>query len=388
MKIAVIALPISPFSFFGKSHAGGGQVNLFNLVTHLPSYYKIDIYTSSQKENLPYQKNQNNLNLFELPISRDEIVKNPQKFAKEITNNKSYDFIHAFYYLSGIVGIEVKKQLQIPLVQSFWTLEKIKRYYMKDYIEDKKRVSYEQKIVEKADKIIANTSHEKDDLIHYYHSNPQKIEIIPPGICFNNFYDCTKKESLQKLRLSSNDKYLLFVGRMDPIKGLPILIKALCQLSDVIPNLKLIITGGDKLDSYYLEMQKLIKSCGLENKIIMREAQPHQDLHYYYNSADITIMPSHHETFGLVAMESMSCGTPIIASNVGGLKTFIVNGKNGLLFTKGDVNDLTKKIVYLLQNEKERKRIASSGVKTSKNYTWNKIIKKYLSLYQSLPERI
>ena len=79
MKIAVIALPISPFSFFGKSHAGGGQVNLFNLVTHLPSYYKIDIYTSSQKENLPYQKNQNNLNLFELPISRDEIVKNPQK---------------------------------------------------------------------------------------------------------------------------------------------------------------------------------------------------------------------------------------------------------------------------------------------------------------------
>lgn len=397
MVLGIISLPFSPFSPFGSDQSGGGEVNLYNLINHLPKNWAINLYTVKTHRRVRTRTNINlvliDLNLkpntwIDKNIAAKRVIRQMTRIT-DVIMKKRNDLIYSQYWISGLLSSYLKQKFQIPFVHSFLTLGKTKKTVSSEINAHLDfRLFQEEKIVHLADYLIANTKVEKQDLIKLYQADPTKIAVIPPGICPDVFHPFPKKTALAKLDLSPKFRYLLFVGRMDPIKGIPVLIESMSKLTERFTNLKLIITGGAKDSNYFKKVKELVYNKNLRKFILLKEAQPHHLLPYFYAAAEITVIPSYHETFGLVALESISCGTPVIASNVGGLKTFIMHGKNGLLFTKGDVNDLTKKIVYLLESEKERKKIARNGVKTSQSYTWDKIIKKYLQLYQSLPKKL
>ena len=370
MKIAFVALPTSPFAFFGHHKVGGGQVNLYNLLHHLPDDYQIDIYTSKVKL---YHKLKSNWRVF------DFTPRNYYKIPQQI-NESDYDLVHSNYWFSGKLLLD--QNVRFPLIQSFWTLEKVKTEYTPNYEPDAERVFWETEIIKQAKAVIANTSLEKDDLGEYYAANPNKITVIPPGVCADMFHDTNIDKAYRMTKLSRKCDYLLFVGRMDPIKGLPLLLKSVCDLKEYFPKLKLIVTGGSRGDPYFKEIKQIIQDCGLKEIVILTEAKPHDFLHYYYAIAKATVMPSYHESFGLVALESMACGTPVIASNVGGLTTFIKHQKNGLLVQPQDQKSLVSAVMELLTDDNLRTQIGCQARLDSAKYNWNHLISQYTDLYE------
>src|SRR3989339_1474487 len=385
MKLLFITYPLSPFNTFGQGKVGGGQVNLYNLLQHLPPSLEVELITNTGNFT-PAMRIPKNLTLTEFPLignSQKEITELSKRLVSYV-KGKNYDLIHTHYYLSGIIGLKLKKELHLPLIQSFWTLEKVKQNYLPDYEADQARIENECQIVQNADAIIANTRLEKADLVSFYKSEKGKVIIIPPGISQALFKPIERNLALKKLQLNSSFRYLLFVGRMDPIKGLPLLIKAMCDIHAYFPDVKLIITGGDKNDLYWKSIQETVCDCELKDCVIMLEAQPYPNLPYLYNSATLTIMPSYHETFGLVALESMACGTPVVASKVGGLTTFIKDRVNSFLVPSHNQKKLTTTIIEILQDKKQLKAVKQQAQKTTQDYSWEKIVPKYLKLYEKL----
>jgi len=385
MKLLFITYPLSPFNTFGQGKVGGGQVNLYNLLQHLPPSLEVELITNTGNFT-PAMRIPKNLTLTEFPLignSQKEITELSKRLVSYV-KGKNYDLIHTHYYLSGIIGLKLKKELHLPLIQSFWTLEKVKQNYLPDYEADQARIENECQIVQNADAIIANTRLEKADLVSFYKSEKGKVIIIPPGISQALFKPIERNLALKKLQLNSSFRYLLFVGRMDPIKGLPLLIKAMCDIHAYFPDVKLIITGGDKNDLYWKSIQETVCDCELKDCVIMLEAQPYPNLPYLYNSATLTIMPSYHETFGLVALESMACGTPVVASKVGGLTTFIKDRVNSFLVPPHNQKKLTTTIIEILQDKKQLKAVKQQAQKTTQDYSWEKIVPKYLKLYEKL----
>ena len=315
-------------------------------------------------------------------------------FMDEFTNNIikfnsleqiKYNIIHSHYWLSGPVANVLSDKWEIPNVITFHTLSAIKLKASSSIVEHDKRYEVEKDSMSKVDSIIVSTKSELEDIRKLYGILDEKIKVIPPGVNLELFRPMNKIESKKSLGLYDNN-VILYVGRIDPIKGLYTLLDSVFNLNDSY-NIKLIIVGGELNKSQDLiNLQNYTADKNKSHIVDFVGIVDQSNLPIYYNAADLFLLTSYYESFGLSVLESLSCGTPAIVSDVGGLSNLIDNGVNGYL-----VNDISPKsfktyIEYFFKNINIKKSSIECR-KKAEYYQWSKSGRSMFNLYKEISRK-
>lgn len=285
-------------------------------------------------------------------ISKLAIYNHLTEFTHNLENVRKsegveYDIIHSHYWLSGWAGQHVQKLWGIPHIISFHTLGAVKNSIGIGEEEPMLRIQSEEELVKNCQQIIVSTSLGRDELIHYYGASPYRIRIIPCGVNLDLFRPIDQERARRRLNLNGED-VLLFVGRLVPIKGLDRLLMAISYLERKRP-MKLLVIGGDEQNPIPREnLRNLTKELGISDHVTFFGFVDHEELPWFYSVADVCVIPSFHESFGLVALESLACGTPVIATKVGVMESVIRSSHNGYVVDDNTPVLLAGKIVRFL----------------------------------------
>jgi D-inositol-3-phosphate glycosyltransferase len=245
-----------------------------------------------------------------------------------------YDALHANYWISGAVGHRVKHDLDLPLVVTFHTLARVKAEAGIDD-DPQERARVESDVVRCSDLVVAATTDERDSLVAAYDADPERVEVVAPGVDHAIFFPGDRQVARRQLGLSADRPLLLFVGRIQPLKGLDLALRCLAGLDD---RTELVVVGGPSGADGELEVARLRDLAGelaISDRVRWVEPQPHAALADYYRAANVCLVPSRSESFGLVALEAAACGTPVVAANVGGWRRSSTTGTPGSSSTGG-----------------------------------------------------
>jgi D-inositol-3-phosphate glycosyltransferase len=406
-NIAMITMHTCPLAcpqaLLGGRETGGMNVYLLALSKELGRRgHQVDVYTRFQDPDTdqiqeigpgariihlpagpltPYDKNK-------LVEHVDEFGCNIEMFA--MSQRIRYDVVHAHYWVSGLVGRNLQKSWGVPLVQMFHTLGHMKNRVAKAEgdREVDARVRIESQVMRWADRLIAATPLEKRQLTNLYGADPGKITVVPAGVDTDLFYPRNKAKVRQMLGLPDLDTpILLFVGRIERLKGIDTLLEAVAVVSRTCTgrNLKaLIVGGGGQTEEENAELRRIVqlhRDLNLEDQVEFVGSKPQEMLPLYYAAADITVMPSHYESFGLVAVESMASGTPVIASNVGGLSFTVLDGETGYLVEEENHFMLAERVHTLLKNPELRDKLGEQAARHALRYSWETIADQLSHVY-------
>ena len=279
-----------------------------------------------------------------------------------------YDILHANYWVSGAVGHRLKHELSLPLVTTFHTLDRVKAEVgLGDDVPLRPRVEAE--VVRCADLVVASTFEERDQLVRHYGADPARIEIISPGVDHRVFSPGDQAAARRHLGLPAGPT-ALFVGRIQPLKGADLVVRALAELENRRTNL--VIVGGPSGPDGVGELvalHALVDDLGLESRVRFVPPQPHERLADYYRAADVCVVPSRTESFGLVALEAAACGTPVVAANVGGLRLLVDHGTTGYLVDERTPADYAAVIDRVLSDGSDA--MGRHALARSTEYRWS-----------------
>ena len=308
-----------------------------------------------------------NLSKEELPEVVDQFA---DQVAKWIRKHGGFDGLLANYWLSGLAGHRLKHELDLPLTTVFHTLARVKAET--GDIEPQRRMDAETTVARCSDIILANSEEEAHQLVDLYGADISRIEIVPPGVDHSLFSPGDQQEARNAIGLNG-DPVLLFVGRIQPLKGVELAIKTLANLKKY-PNARLIIVGGSsgpEGPSTEETIWSLVNQLELVDRVIFIPPQAHHDLCMWYRSADVLIMPSRSESFGLVALEAAACGIPVVASDVGGLRTLVDHGQTGFLVEGRSSEDFAKYSSILFDDPIKAAEMAVAAAEKSWSFTWS-----------------
>ena len=410
MNIAMLSYHTCPLAVLGGKNTGGMNVYVRELTRYLGREgVHVDVFTRSENEHIPSVSH--DLGYFnrvvhipagpQVYLPKENLSDYTEIFAQEIldfanTKQINYDLIHSHYWLSGLAGEILKQHWDVPMLQMFHTLGKIKQRIgrTEEEREGDYRIKGEMRVLESADLTIAATDAEHSQLVDLYNVPSDKINVIPPGVDTHHFYPIPSDEAKEAIGISPNEKMALFVGRIEPLKGVDTLLRAMAVLkkncrSFVCPDY-LIVIGGDpggdeeKLSDEMARLQGL--SCNLElgDMVIFLGKRGQDTLPYYYSAAEVVVMPSHYESFGMVALEAMACGTPVIASRVGGLAHLVRDGETGFNVPAQDPEALAEKLRSLFINHDMRAAFGARAAAYAKGFSWEIITKQVKDVYQEL----
>lgn len=399
MRIAFLSYWSCPLTRLGVLTSGGMNVYVMNLADNLGQLgHQVDIYTRvHQKSEEKTRDVYKNVRIIHLAADVKNHYLNARIFARSVLEyiqeqSLNYNILHAHYYYSGLAGLIIKRKLQIPLIQTFHTLGEMKKIY--GGISDGNRIHCEMKIVRETDAIITSTELEQNDLIAYYRASPFKIYVVYPGVNHDIFKPHNQINSRKRLILPLKKKLILFVGRIDPVKGLIFFIESLVSLTIRYPEFarkfRVLLIGGDLNSSKFWQNKEVIKIKQLIDKehldccIKFLGSKPHGQLPLYYSAADVVVMPSVYESFGLVVLEAMASSACVLAARVGGLSLLVKDKINGRLFTMGNSDDFNTILWELIHDSKQRKQLGRRALESSQKYCWDKQAKKILNVYNKL----
>ena len=279
-----------------------------------------------------------------------------------------YDVLHANYWVSGAVGHRLKHELDLPLVTTFHTLDRVKAEVgLADDVPLRPRVEAE--VVRCADLVVASTFEEQDQLERHYGADPERIEIITPGVDHRVFFPGDRAAARRHVGLPPGP-VVLFVGRIQPLKGADLAVRSLAELAD--RRATLVIVGGPSGPDGEAEvaaLRSLVAELGLEHRVRFVAPRPHHQLADYYRAADVCVVPSRTESFGLVALEAAACGTPVVAANVGGLRFLVDDGVTGYLVDEREPHAYAALIDRVLRDDDAEMR--ARAVARSMGYRWS-----------------
>jgi D-inositol-3-phosphate glycosyltransferase len=410
LNIAMISYHTCPLAILGGKDTGGMNVYVRELTRYLGRQgVHVDVFTRSQDEHVPqilHDLGYGNRVVHipagpEHPLPKKELadylpkfVDGIQKFARD--RGIHYDLIHSHYWMSGIAAKQLKERWGVPVVHMFHTLGLMKNRVAQSEaeMEGDYRAQGEYQVLEMADRIIAATLAEESQLQFLYQANEEKIVVIPPGVDVSHFYPIQPEEAKCVIGVPEDESMLLFVGRIEPLKGVDTLIRAIAHMhssgvSILFPHY-LAIIGGDpnaktrEMNTEMARLQALSRELGLEDLIVFLGKRSQQSLPYYYSAADVLIMPSHYESFGMVALEAMACGTPVVASQVGGLAFLIQDGETGFVVPGGDPLALSERLTQLLSQPELRRRLGEQAAAYAQDYAWEKIAGRMVDLYKEV----
>jgi D-inositol-3-phosphate glycosyltransferase len=310
-----------------------------------------------------------------------------------------YDLIHSHYWLSGAVAQVLAREWQIPVIHMFHTLGELKNQVAQrpEERESEVRLRVEREIVAAVDRLVAASPLEKQQLIELYEADPDRIAVVPCGVDLRRFRPIPQEVARTRLGLPQGQRLILFVGRIEPLKGIDTLIRAMPYVVKKLPHgqhdVSVAIIGGDasedsaRLTAEMARLRALRHELGLEELVTFLGARSQETLPWYYSAADVVVVPSHYESFGMVALEAMACGTPVIASCVGGLKYTVLHEVTGLHVPVRDPDALAEELVRLLTDRALRERLGNQAIRFVQRYSWDVVAQEICRLYEELVPR-
>jgi len=413
MRVAMLSYHTCPLATLGGKDTGGMNVYVKELTRELGRLgVHVDVFTRSQDEHVPHVLHDlgygNRVVHIpagpEVPLPKPELAVHIPRFVEGILSfaerkEVQYDLIHSHYWMSGIAARDLKTAWGIPVVHMFHTLGLMKQRIARapHEAEGEYRIQGEREVLKLADRIVAATPAEMAQLQWLYDLEEKKVSIIPPGVDTSHFYPIPPDEAKEFIDAPASDHMMLFVGRIEPLKGVDTLIKAISLIRqkgalDHHCCLCVSIIGGEPDASPAVrtdEMNRLQQLCdqqGLDDLVTFLGRRGQDTLPYYYSAADVVVMPSHYESFGMVALEAMACGTPVIATQVGGLAFLVRDGVTGFHIPVDDPAALSERLITILENRDLRARMSQQAVEIAQNYAWEKIATSMTTLYQNVFE--
>jgi D-inositol-3-phosphate glycosyltransferase len=287
-------------------------------------------------------------------------------------NDLEYDIVFSHYWLSAWIGGYLQQWWGVPHVTMFHTLGIVKNAIGIGKTEPDLRIATEGELARSIHYIIAPTEREKEELVNQYGVLPERIGVVPCGVNTELFSPVDRNEARKETGLD-NGKIILYVGRIDPLKGIANLIKAFSYIKDNA-NMKLaIIGGGESSREETAHLNMLAQELGVEDRILFTGTVKQDRMPYYYSAADVCVIPSFYESFGLVALESLACGTPIVANDVGDLRNIVRQGETGYVTNSNDPGILAEKIDLVLNKPNDEKVPVSSIRDSVKEFAWTNI---------------
>jgi D-inositol-3-phosphate glycosyltransferase len=395
LKIAMLSVHSCPVGKLGSKDTGGMSVYIRELARELGKRgHLVDIYTRAHDpvEQRIVQLGENarviHLQAGEVePIDKLAVYSHLEDFACSLEDFRArhglqYDLIHNHYWLSGWVGRRIQRWWDVPHIIMFHTLGALKNAIGVGQNEPALRIMAEREMVRDCHRIIAATEKGKEELVSYYSASPEKIGVIPCGVNLELFRHLDKKEARRNLGFNG-DSIVLFVGRIDPLKGIDRLLMALPGL-DTRRKLKLLVIGGDEDSQPEVErLQRLSQSLHIQDSVAFTGIVDQKELPLYYSAADVCVIPSYYESFGLVALESLACGTPIVATRVGGMESVINQGQNGYMVEDNAPLRLADRIAALLAQKEEAIESADSIQASVNGFSWSRIAEAIIPEYRS-----
>jgi D-inositol-3-phosphate glycosyltransferase len=288
----------------------------------------------------------------------------------------------------------LRRRWGAPIAHMAHTLGKMKNAVAQrpEERETARRIAVETEIVRSADALVAATPVEREQLVQLYAAAPARIRVVSPGVDIERFHPIPATHAKEHIGICPDRRTVLFVGRIEPLKGIDNLLRAMVRIAEKRPDLRdglcVSIVGGDldrvREDDEMMRLQELREELGIGDIVTFLGARDQDMLQYYYSAAEMVVMPSDYESFGMVALEAMACGTPVIASDVGGLAFLVKHGRTGYRVPARDPAALAAKITSLLTDEGLRRRIGQRAACWAESYAWPRIADQIESLYAEL----
>jgi D-inositol-3-phosphate glycosyltransferase len=416
LNVAMISYHTCPLATLGGKDTGGMNVYVRELAKNLGKFgVHVDVFTRSQDEHVPHVLHDlgyGNRVVHvpagpEVPLPKKEMANYLPDFAQGIQQfaaekNLRYDLIHSHYWMSGIAAASLKTEWDVPVVQMFHTLGLMKNRVARspDEVEGSYRVDGERKVIQSADCLVVATPAEQSQLEFLYRTDTRKMVTIPPGVDTSRFYPIPPDEAKAVIGVPPEDRLLLFVGRIEPLKGIDTLIRAMAYVRENhllkdcpdCPHYLVIIGGDPNLSNQDMSgemnrLQKLCQDLGIGDLVLFMGKRGQDSLPYYYSAAEVVIVPSHYESFGMVALEAMACGTPVVASQVGGLAFLIQDGVTGYVVPDDDPPALGERLATLILNPDLRQTLGEQATYYAQDYAWENITRRMKLLYDEVLDR-
>ncbi|WP_066584538.1 D-inositol-3-phosphate glycosyltransferase [Corynebacterium provencense] len=422
MRVAMISMHTSPLEQPGIGDAGGMNVYIRNVASHLASHgAQVDVFTRATRasqgevvevepgfrvincvsgpfEGLPKESLPTQLAAFTgsvIAFVRSEAQGSAgggagQRTTCGRTGAGAYDLIHSHYWLSGQVGWLLRDLWGVPLVHTAHTWAAVKNLGLAagDTPEPESRRICEQQIVDNADRIIVNTEDESAAIVEAYDADPRRISVIAPGVDVGRFTpgsDRATERARRELGIPLRAKVIAFIGRLQALKGPHVLLRAAAELIRRHPeqNIRVVICGGPSGTGLERpdELHDLAASLGVSGYVRFLSPRPPEELVTVYQAADIIAVPSYNESFGLVALEAQSSGTPVVAARVGGLPLTVAEGTSGLLVDGHDPEVWAKALEELVLDDKLRIAMGAAAPAHALTYSWDSTVEKLLDVY-------
>jgi D-inositol-3-phosphate glycosyltransferase len=409
-RIASLMLHTSPLEQAGTGDAGGMNVYVVESAKRIAeSGVKVDIFTRANRPNLPaVVEIEDGVNVVHLEagpygsVTKDELPSQICALMSSYLRHELqkppgyYDLLHSHYWISGQLGWLVSERYGIPLVHTMHTMAKVKNQSLAEgeSPEPQTRAIGEEQVVQASAALIANTASEAASLVSLYDACPDNVHVVSPGVDLRTYkVNGGKKSAREKLSIPQDQLMLLFVGRIQPHKGPEVLIRAVAEMLQHTPmlrsKLRAVIMGGPSGNgsSEPERLEALAKFLGVTDVVQFVPPVPHEELSDWYRSADLVCVPSYSESFGLVALEAQACGTPVVATAVGGLRAAVADGISGVLVDGHNPKAWSATLMRLLMEPQRRVLLSLGAVDHASRFGWDATARGILDVYDQVLSR-
>ena len=399
-RVATLSVHTSPLDQPGAGDAGGMNVYIVEVSKRLAARgIAVEVFTRATSSDLPpvvellpgVTVRHVNAGPFE-GLGKDDLPAQLCAFTAAVLREEAqhepgyYDVIHSHYWLSGQVGWLARDRWSVPLIHSAHTLAKVKNAALADgdAPEPRARVIGEEQVVAEADRLIANTAEEARELVHWYGADPARVLVVPPGVDLDRFAPTDRRRAREQVGVAQDAVVLLFVGRIQPLKAPDVLLHAAARLLADEPGLRdrlQVLVVGAPSGSGLAEprkLQELATSLGIADVVRFVPPQRPAELAAHYRAADVVVVPSHNESFGLVALEAQACGTPVVAAAVGGLTTAVEDGVSGVLVGGHDPADYARAVRSVLA---QRELLSAGARRHATRFSWDRTADSLVDAY-------
>ena len=400
--IATLMVHTSPLDQPGAGDAGGMNIYVAEGAKRMAAMgVKVDIFTRRNHADLPdtveLAPGVTVRHLDAGPIegvTKEELPQYIPALARQFTSalegTTAYDVIHSHYWISGEVGIPASKKLGIPLIHTMHTMAKVKNLNLAEgeSPEPGSRVRGEMEVVESAQGLIANTDAEAASLVSLYSACPDLVHVVTPGVDLYTFTaGAGRAHARELLNIPADAHVITFVGRIQPHKGPGLLIRATAEMVSHSPHLRsklIVFVIGGVSGAGTAEVEKLkemVKWSGISDVVRFMPSMSRNELPDWYRAADLVCVPSYSESFGLVALESQACGTPVVATAVGGLRTAVADGISGVLVDGHDPRAWSSVLARLLAEPQRRVLLSMGAIEHASHFGWDATARGTLDVY-------
>lgn len=397
-RVAYLSMHTSPLLQPGVGDAGGMNVYVDQLSREMVKEgVRVEVFTRRDAPDLPERVTVvpgYTVHHIEAgphrPLPTNRLVPHVRRFAEGVLEALEdlppVQVVHTHYWLSGWAGLLVKNRIGVPMANSFHTLGRIKDLTKRrdDPRSSLQRIAAEEEVIAQSDCVVASTPTEADDLLAHYGANPGALCVSPPGVDHSRFFPGSREEARRRLGIGAGP-LVAFVGRVQALKGVDVSLDAFEILGRKLPGTSLLIVGGPSGPQGDREMRAVRERARrMEGEVIFLDPLPHRELADVYRAADVVHVPSRSESFGLVAVEAQACGTPVVASRVGGLTFAVDDDSSGFLVDGWDPVAHSSALLEVLTDTERADLMSKQAVEWAERFSWENTVGRFLELYSGV----